>query len=232
MPFTGVLLEWFSGSVEKAAGLFHDRRINMKALKKSVLKKSTLGKLAVGGAVSVLMAMSALAFADPADDYRRGGFDLNRLVVNVSDRGYRGDRARRNDQRNDQRNRPITLRLDFNANGYGRVPLQRLLRNQHGINPSDWRIRSVNVRHKSRRHATAALRVGDSSSGRVSLRRGITTIYAPRASRGYSQGRWVLGYNNAKVRDVAVVLEPVRDNRRGLNRRNSSRDLAFNSRRR
>jgi len=219
----------------------------MKALRKSVLKKSKLAKLAAGTAVSAVMAISAPAFADPANDYRRSGYDLGRIVVDVDNRDYRCDNFRRDNFRRDNfrrdnfrgdnfRNRhtgPITVRLNFDANGRGRVPLQRLLRNQHGINSSDWRIRSVNVRHKSSRFATAALRIGNQSSGRVSLRKGITTIYAPRGNRdGYNSGSWVLGYNNAKLRDLAVVLEPVRNKRHGhrSNRRNGSRDLAFNAR--
>jgi len=205
----------------------------MKALRKSVLKKSKFAKLALGTAVSALMAVSAPAFADRSSDYHRSGYDLGRIVVNDShrQRGVRRGNLRGDSFRGDnfRRTSPITVRLRYDANGRGRVPLKRLLRHQHGINLSDWRIRSVNVRHKSRRHATAALRVGDRSSGRVSLRKGITTIHAP---RGYSGGQWVLGYDNAKLRDVAVVLEPVRSNRNGNrnSRRNNSRDLAFNYR--
>jgi hypothetical protein len=91
--------------------------------------------------------------------------------------------------------------------------LKRLLRDQHGINPNDWRIRSVNVRHKSRREACADLTVGGRSTGPVYLRKGVTTLQAP---RGSAHGGWLLGFENAKLRDVAVVLEPVRDGR--LNR--------------
>ena len=205
----------------------------MKALRKSVSGKSKFAKIALGTAVSAVMAMSAPAFADPASDYRRSGYDLGRIVVNDGNRqrDIRANNLGRDHLRGDSHRytRPITVRLRYDANGRGRVPLARLLRHQHGINVDDWQIRSVNVRHKSRRHATAALRVGDRSSGRVSLRKGITTIHAP---RGYSNGQWVLGYDNAKLRDVAVVLEPIRSNRNGnrINRRNSSRDLAFNDR--
>ena len=203
----------------------------MKALKETVLKNTKLGKLALGptlgAALVAAVAISAPAFADSANDYRQSGHDLGRIVYNE---GSRNNNGRFNDG---YHRSPITVRLLFDANGSGRVPLQRLLRTQHGIDSSEWRIRSVNVRHKSRRFATAALRVGDRSSGRVSLRRGITTIYAPRYnSRGYDRNGWVLGFNNAKLRDVAVVLEPVVHNRqRNDNRRRTgSRDLAFNAR--
>jgi len=215
----------------------------MKASLKSVLKHSTVAKLALGGAVSAVMAMSAPAFADPGNDYRRTGFDLGRIVLNVGDRNRD---YRYNDQRDSRRNyfrdshhrdsryrdnyrhtNPVTVRLRFDANGHGEIPLRRLLRDQHGINPGDYRIRSVNVRHKSRRHATAELCIGDGTTGRVALRKGITTLYAP---RGYNSGRWVLGYDNAKVRDVAVVLDPVRNYRNEGGRHSSRRDLAFNSR--
>jgi len=213
----------------------------MKALKKTVLKNTKLGKLALGptlgAALVAAVAMNAPAFADSANDYRQSGHDLGRIVYNEGYNSRNSNRSNNSRFNDGYHQSPITVRLRFDANGSGRVPLQRLLRTQHGIDSSKWRIRSVNVRHKSRRFATAALRVGDRSSGRVSLRRGITTIHAPRTNarlnaRGYDRNGWVLGFNNAKLRDVAVVLEPVAHNRQRNDnrRRNGSRDLAFNAR--
>ena len=148
------------------------------------------------------------------DGVRRAGFrNVDYRDWRYSDR-YDRYRDRRYDDRYDRRRDvrfghrgPVTLQLDYNANGAGRVPLKRLLRDQYGIDSSEWRIRSVNVRNKSRYNACADLTVGGRSTGPVYLPRGTTTIAAP---RGRSDGRWVLDFENAKVRDVAVTLVPRR----------------------
>lgn len=219
-------------------------------LKTATQKRFGLGKrTAIAAAISLSAAtFCAPVLADDVRDNRRSSFDLGRIVLNLGDRDYRSDRSvyeRRQDSRYDSRynsrysNRhndsyrggrhvdtrhhrsgPITVRINYDANGDGQLRLKRLLRDQHGINPNDWRIRSVNVRHKSRREACADLTVGGRSTGPVYLRKGITTLQAP---RGNANGGWVLGFENAKLRDVAVVLDPVRDNRanRPSNRRSS-----------
>lgn len=169
----------------------------------NALKKLTTNGLLAGGLFGACALLSAPVLAD--NDYRRGGADNLR---NVSSAQYD------NRYTNARRSSPVTLRLNYDANGSGSIPLKRMLRNQHGIDTNNWRIRSVNVRHKSRRTAHARLNVGANSTRDVYLRRGITTIAAP---RGRSDGQWVLGFRNAKVRDVAVVLEPRygRDSNRG-----------------
>lgn len=173
------------------------------------LKTLTTHGLLAGGLLAAGAALSTPVLAD--NNNWRSAYDNSR--VNSSAR-Y----VVRNDSRHDGRrsanyghNGPVTLRLNYDANGSGNISLRRMLRDQHGIDSSDWRIRSVNVRNRTRRDARADLTVGGRSSGVVRLRRGVTTIPAPRSR---SDGRWVLGFKNAKVRDVAVILEP-KANRQG-----------------
>lgn len=179
-----------------------------------------LKTLALGGVLSAAIAASVPAVADDRNEYRRSSFDLGRIVLAAGyndrynsryDRRY--DSAERYNRHVDRRHGsqgPVTLRLYYDANGSGRIRLKRMLRDQHGINPDDWRIRSVNIRNKSRRDACADLTVGGRSTGPVYLRKGLTSISAPRSR---SDGRWVLDFENAKVRDVAVILEPRHSNR-------------------
>ncbi len=174
----------------------------MKALKTLTTRGLLAGSLLAAGA-----ALSAPVLAD--NNNWRSAYDSSRDNSNAR---Y----VVRNDSRHDSRrpvnyghNGPVTLRLNYDANGSGNISLRRLLRDQHGIDSSDWRIRSVNVRNRTRRDARADLTIGGRSSGVVRLRRGVTTIAAPRSrSDGRSDSRWVLGFDNAKVRDVAVILEP------------------------
>lgn len=216
------------------------------------VKRSSGGLItsaALAAALAGTLAVSTPVSADDRNDYRRSSVDLGRIVLNVanSDRydrrtdirysNYnRYNRAYERNRHVDSRYRhsgPVTVRLNYDANGDGQIGLKRMLKNQHGIDPNEWRIRSVNVRHKSRREACADLTVGGRSTGPVYLRKGITTIVAPRGDR---DGRWVLGFENVKLRDVAVVLEPRRGNRGGkyrpLDRDDGHRDLSFNSRNR
>jgi len=186
----------------------------------NALKKMTNSHLFAAGLLGACTIASAPVFAD--NDYRRGAHDSSRYANSAQyesrhnhryehryDHRHSGRYSDRYD--NNRRSGPVTIRLRYDANGSGRIPLKRLLRNQHGIDADNWRIRSVNVRHKSKRTAHARLNVGGHSTRDVYLRRGTTTIFAP---RGDANGRWVLGFRNAKVRDVAVTLEP-RGNRRG-----------------
>ena len=221
----------------------------MEAKRKTTFVKNSRRGLIASAALAATLSVSAPVSADERGDYRRGSFDLGRLVLNVADSDRydrRGDIRFSDYNRNNReyvRNRhvdsqsrhrrsgPVTVRLNYDANGDGQIGLKRMLRSQHGIDPNEWRIRSVNVRHKSRREACADLTVGGRSTGPVYLRKGITTIVAPRGDR---DGRWVLGFENVKLRDVAVVLEPRRGSRGGkyrpLERDNGHRDLSFNSR--
>jgi|GEM_PF-2940083 len=200
------------------------------------MKTRTIRGLA-GGLVAGTMLIGLPVLADDRGDSRRGYSDRDsvRIVVNERyDNRYdsrRNSRYSRSNRYNDDyrySNRrseghsyrhqgPVTVRLSYDANGDGRIRLKRMLRDQHGIDANDWRIRAVNIRNKSRYEACADLSVGGRSTGPVFLRRGLTTIDAP---RGRSDGRWVLGFENAKVRDVAVILEPRRESR---NTRSNSR---------
>ena len=199
-----------------------ERRKNMKVAIEAAIKaatkvnpkKSVLVKTVAGGALACAMALSAPAFADRYSDVR--SYDHGRTGLGVVDRDYR-----RYDSRYTQNHSgPITLRLNYDANGDGRISLRRLLERQHDINPDNWRIRSVNLRHKSKRVACADLSIGGRSTGPVYLRKGITTLHAP---RGRTNGRWMLDYENIKLRDVAVTLEPIRHYRQGDDRRYSDR---------
>ncbi len=186
-----------------------------------------LGKLAAGGMLAAALGFSVPTLADTDNERGRSSFDSFRpgSLLQVSERNRYDSRLRARPAD------PVTIRLNFDANGDGRIRLKRMLRDQHGIDPNEWRIRSVNVRHKSRRDACADLTVGGRSTGPVNLRKGITTIVAP---RGAGDGAWVLGFENAKVRDVAVVLEPLRGSRHrraGVTGRvDSHRELSFNAR--
>lgn len=176
-----------------------------------------LKTLTIGGVLSAAMAASVPAIADDRNSNQRFSLNVGRISVvsNLDDRHDRHDRnERRSNFRNDHRDRgdsryrnngPVTVRLNYDANGSGTVSLKRLLRKQHGINSDEWRIRSVNVRNRSRGHAYANLSVGSRSTGAINLRRGTTSIQAP---SNRSDGQWVLNFRNAKVRDVAVILEP------------------------
>ncbi|MEM7219474.1 MAG: hypothetical protein AAF515_13995 [Pseudomonadota bacterium] len=101
--------------------------------------------------------------------------------------------------------RPISVDLDVRTDGTARIPLRRLLETQHGIDTDRWQIREVSISNKERYGACAELRIGDRATGPVDLRRGTTRIRAP---RGYGDGRWTLMTENARVRDIDVVLEP------------------------
>ncbi len=179
------------------------------------LKKIMTSHLLAGGLLGACAVVGAPVFAD--NDYRRAAYDNARDSYS-------------NHYVNQRRSGPVTLRLNYDANGSGSIPLKRMLRNQHGIDTDNWRIRSVNVRHRSKRTALARLNVGGRSSADVYLRRGVTTIDAP---RGRADGQWVLGFRNAKVRDVAVTLEP-RTNRRSnrVGKYRTQRGLSYNAYRR
>ncbi len=176
----------------------------MKALKTKTIRGSIAGGLLAAGFV-----MSAPILAD--HDYSRGANDNARDGNSARGERHSDSSSRRARHANSRHARPITVRLRYDANGSGQIPLKRMLRDQHGIVPDDWRIRSVKVRNRTRRDARADLTVGGRTTGAVRLRRGITSIAAPRSR---SDGRWVLGFDNAKVRDVAVILEP-RNRRHG-----------------
>ena len=173
------------------------------------LKTLTTRGLIAGGLLAAGAALSIPVLAD--DDYRRGAYDNSRDGYSARYDRRHNSAYQRGRYANSGQHGPVTVRLRYDANGSGNIALKRMLRDQHGIDTSDWRIRSVNIRNKSRRDACADLTVGGRSTGPVNLRRGITTIAAPRSR---SDGRWVLGFENARVRDVAVVLEP-RGNRDG-----------------
>lgn len=148
----------------------------------------------------ILLLSSVLAFSLPAaaDDY-------------VSDRA-KPYGAERSDSRSDyhgarRQAHPVTLRVRVKGDGDGTIRLKRLLRHQHDIDTDDWRIRQVNVYSKGRRDACADLRVGNFSTGPVLLRRGVTRIQAPHSVR---DGHWKLEVENARIREIAIVLEPKR----------------------
>lgn len=190
-----------------------------------------LKTLALGCVLSAATAASVPAVADDRTEYRRSSFDLGRIIQTAGyDDRYERRRNFRYNRRSNSRNEPrghgdsryrntspVTVRLNYDANGSGAIPLKRLLRDQHGINPNEWRLRSVNIRNRSRRDACADLSIGGRSTGVIDLRSGVTSISAPRTR---SDGRWVLNYENAKVRDVAVILEP---RGRAHNRRDDQR---------
>ena len=185
----------------------------MKAARKVNPKNSVLVRTAAGGALACVIALSAPAFADRYSDVR--SYDHGRSGLSTVDHNYRSDSGYTRNHSG-----PITLRLNYDANGDGRIGLRGLLERQHGINPDNWRIRSVNVRHKSKRPARAGLSIGGRTTGAVYLRKGITTLHAP---RGRTNGRWMLGYKNIKLRDVAVTLEPIHHYRQGDDRRHNDR---------
>lgn len=182
------------------------------------LKKLTTRSLVAGGLLGACVAMSTPVFAD--NDYRRGAYDS--LSVRYEN-GYNSNHQRGR-YANYSRQGPVTVRLNYDANGSGRISLRRMLRDQHGLDTSDWQIRSVRIRNKTRREACADLSVAGRSTGPVYLRRGITTIDAPRSR---SDGRWVLGFENAKVRDVAVVLERKRDRHGKYRTQHRNDDYAY-----
>lgn len=142
-------------------------------------------------------AAQARDYSDRYDRYDR--YERDRSAHYERDR-YHRDHARL---------APVKLRLDVYSNGHARVPLKRMLREQYGINPNDYRIRSVAIRNKNRHNACADLKIGHRSTGPVFLRRGVTHIKAPGGRRA-AEGRWVLNLDAARVRGVSVVLEPKR----------------------
>lgn len=123
-------------------------------------------------------------------------------------------RDRHNDRR-DKHTRPLTLYTKVKVNGDYRIPLRRLLEEQHGINTQDYRIRSIAVHNKARYPACADLQVGRRSTGVVDLNRGTTHINAP---RGRQDGRWVLEVGAARVRGITVRLEPRHQSARNIHR--------------
>lgn len=155
------------------------------------------------------VVIGALLAADGAlakhDDHKRERKDRVEQR-NYDNRGYDHKRERRHEQRRHFNKRDV-VRLDIpvRIRGDERVHLRRLLRNHYNIDPNNYRLRKVVVDSRGRNHyASARLKVGGQMADRTRLERGKNHLRAPR----YSNGRWVLGLNNARVNNIRVVLEP------------------------
>ena len=108
-------------------------------------------------------------------------------------------------QEQQQRYNRDIVRLDIpvRVRGDERLHLRRLM-HRHGYNPDHYQLRKVVFNNQSRRHAGARLRVGNQVVTKRHIDRGRNQLHAPR----HGDGRWVLAFNNARVDQVRLVLEP------------------------
>jgi hypothetical protein len=171
--------------------------MNMKSRLLIGLASLTLstGAFANDGSTWVNLLISALdtSFAQSDGSFRSRNVDLQR--------------DRYEDPRHDRYVRPLTLYTKVKVNGDYRIPLRRLIEEQHGINTRDYRIRSITVHNKARYPACADLQIGGRNTGSIDLNRGTTHINAP---RGRPDGKWVLEVGAARVRGITIALEPRR----------------------
>jgi len=101
----------------------------------------------------------------------------------------------------------VRLDVPIQIRGDRRIHLRRLINHYYGIDLDHYRIREVIIDHDGNRRALARLRVGRDVTPPVHLYRGRNVIFGP--NHGY--GHWVLGFDNARVDHIGVVLEPKRD---------------------
>ena len=101
------------------------KEVNMKALKTKTIRGSIAGGLLAAGFV-----MSAPILAD--HDYSRGANDNARDGNSARGERHSDSSSRRARHANSRHARPITVRLRYDANGSGQIPLKRMLRDQHG----------------------------------------------------------------------------------------------------
>ncbi len=101
---------------------------------------------------------------------------------------------------------PLSLSLKVRLNGTTQVGLRNLIERRYNIDTRDYRIRSVSIGNKSRYGACAELVVGRRSTGPIDLRRGVTHMPMPGVR---TRGRWMLNFENARVRRIRVDLEPI-----------------------
>ena len=123
------------------------------------------------------------------------------------DRGYHQGHQP-HDQRRHHCNRGHLVRINIpvDIRGDERVHLRRALHRRYNINTDNYHLHKVVVDNHAHRRASARLRVGSHTSDRQALHRGSNHLTTP----GYSEGRWVLSLNNARVTSITVVLEPKR----------------------
>ncbi len=110
---------------------------------------------------------------------------------------------------------PIELAMKARVNGDRQIRLRRLIESHHRIDTRNYLLRSVTIGNKARYPAAASLRVGRYATGFHGLHRGVTHINAPRSR---ARGPWILDIDQARVRWISVVLEPIGDHRRPRHR--------------
>ena len=98
----------------------------------------------------------------------------------------------------------LRLNVPVHVRGNERVHLRRAISRHYDINLDQYRLKNVVVHSSGRRQAAAKLNVGYKTGDVHYLARGKNHIRAPRDTNG----RWVLGFKDARVDNVRVVLEP------------------------
>ena len=121
---------------------------------------------------------------------------------------------------------PIQLRVKLRANGAQTLRLRKLLRDYHGLDTQNYRLRGVTIGNKNRYPACAELSIGGRTTGAVDLNRGVTYIRAP---RGHSEGKWVLNTEAARVRWITFDLVP-KKNRHASNSKRGHADYRYDRR--
>ena len=120
------------------------------------------------------------------------------------------DKRIHNDRHGKRYRDVIRVDMPVKVRGDRRLPLRRMLRH-HGYNPNAYHLRAVTFHNYGHRHASARLRVGHQVNDEYYMGRGKIRLRAPRLTQDtQDSGRWVLGFNNARVDQIRVVLEPKR----------------------
>lgn len=180
------------------------------------LKTLTLSGVMFAALCGSLLA-SGSAFADHEHRKYRGDDRDTKQTRTIKIKGdydtrrYHDDQRRGDyvykDHRKPKYHRGGRLRVDIpvRLRGDSRLPLKRMLRREHGIDPSQYRLVKVVVNTYGRYQGAASLRVGDRATGYQYLNRGRNHIQAP---RGHRNERWLLNIADTKVSNVRLVLEP------------------------
>ena len=179
------------------------------------MKTLTLTTVVVGTLLAANGASAESGRYDDRDSHRSQ--HSQKQYVQKKDRDYqdiRHDDRRYKDRYHHRQKHAngdvIRLDLPVRVRGDGRVHLKRLLVDHYGVNPDQYRLRKVVVTNRGKggnrghRYAAARLHVGGQIVDHVTLQRGKNDLQAPR----HTNGRWILGLDNARVDNIRVVLEP------------------------
>ena len=141
-----------------------------------------------------------------AEDYGRSGKPhRDQTYDHGSKHQYDRHQGRQNKRAHKRyANENLRLNVPVHVRGNDRIRLRRAINRHYDINLDQYRLKRVVVHNSGRRPAAARLNVGYTAGDVHYLVRGKNPIHAPRNT----DGRWLLGFKDARVDNVRVVLEP------------------------